>query len=226
MSGEGRIDLNKLERELVGALQADRKYSRENDAKFRAVSQRVATYEEFREIVNASHLNPLERKDVMDTARKQPWNMVAHLGRGEAMSEGPQAGTEDQHSSTLPKNGQDFMRAWRQLKHKGSIDQYKYLLNIGGVGLHKVFKVEISMELLGEMLQVLRDGYTANDTEHVLCILSQLSKSSRFGLSVTFLSVTEKKAVTELFQQLSTSETEQSLYDISEIAKLYSCNAN
>ncbi len=51
------------------------------------------------------------------------------------------------------------------------------------------------MELLGEMLQVLRDGYTANDTEHVLCILSQLSKSSRFGLSVTFLSVTEKKAV-------------------------------
>ena len=81
----------------------------------------------FREIVNASHLNPLERKDVMDTARKQPWNMVAHLGRGEAMSEGPQAGTEDQHSSTLPKNGQDFMRAWRQLKHKGSIDQYKYV---------------------------------------------------------------------------------------------------
>ena len=51
MSGEGRIDLNKLERELVGALQADRKYSRENDAKFRAVSQRVATYEEFRQVV-------------------------------------------------------------------------------------------------------------------------------------------------------------------------------
>lgn len=50
-SGEGRIDLNKLERELVGALQADRKYSRENDAKFRAVSQRVATYEEFRQVV-------------------------------------------------------------------------------------------------------------------------------------------------------------------------------
>ncbi len=49
-SGEGTIDLNKLERELVGALQADRKYSRENDAKFRAVNQRVATYEEFRQV--------------------------------------------------------------------------------------------------------------------------------------------------------------------------------
>lgn len=48
-SGEQKIDLSKLERELVGALQADRKYSRENDAKFRAVNQRVATYEEFRQ---------------------------------------------------------------------------------------------------------------------------------------------------------------------------------
>lgn len=42
------IDVRKLERELVGAIEADRKYSRENDAKFRAVHQKVATYEEFR----------------------------------------------------------------------------------------------------------------------------------------------------------------------------------
>ena len=42
------IDVGKVEKELVTALEADRKYSRENDAKFRAVNQRVATYEEFR----------------------------------------------------------------------------------------------------------------------------------------------------------------------------------
>lgn len=42
------IDVDKLERELISALEADRKYSRENDAKFRAVHQKVATYEEFR----------------------------------------------------------------------------------------------------------------------------------------------------------------------------------
>ena len=44
----GSIDLSRLERELTSALAADRKYSRENDAKFRAVNQKVATYEEFR----------------------------------------------------------------------------------------------------------------------------------------------------------------------------------
>ena len=43
-----KVDVDKLEREMVSALQADRKYSRENDAKFRAVNQRVQSYEEFR----------------------------------------------------------------------------------------------------------------------------------------------------------------------------------
>ena len=47
-SNTGVIDLDKLETELVNALEADRRYSRENDAKFRAVHQKVATYEEFR----------------------------------------------------------------------------------------------------------------------------------------------------------------------------------
>ena len=43
-----KVDVDKLEREMLDALRADRKYSRENDAKFRAVNQRVQTYEEFR----------------------------------------------------------------------------------------------------------------------------------------------------------------------------------
>ena len=42
------IDVDKVEKELASALEADRKYSRENDAKFRAVHQKVASYEEFR----------------------------------------------------------------------------------------------------------------------------------------------------------------------------------
>jgi len=48
MRDEEAVDLGRLERELVSAIEADKKYSRENDAKFRAVHQKVATYEEFR----------------------------------------------------------------------------------------------------------------------------------------------------------------------------------
>lgn len=61
--GEG-IDFRKLEKELALAVEADEKYLRENDAKFRAVNQRVGSYEEFRDIVSAAHLKPLERKDI------------------------------------------------------------------------------------------------------------------------------------------------------------------
>lgn len=46
--GMEKIDVERVERELVSAFAADRKYSRENDAKIRAVNQRVATYDEFR----------------------------------------------------------------------------------------------------------------------------------------------------------------------------------
>lgn len=42
------INFSALEKELQAALEADRKYQRENDAKFRALHQNVASYEEFR----------------------------------------------------------------------------------------------------------------------------------------------------------------------------------
>ena len=58
------VDFTKLEREFNAAVEADAKYQRENDAKFRAVEQRVASYEEFRDIVAASHLRSLDKKDI------------------------------------------------------------------------------------------------------------------------------------------------------------------
>lgn len=42
------IDFRKLEKELDSAVEAEAKYWRENDAKFRAVNQKVASYDEFR----------------------------------------------------------------------------------------------------------------------------------------------------------------------------------
>ena len=42
------IDFGKLERELHKAVEADARYWRENDAKFRAVNQKVGSYDEFR----------------------------------------------------------------------------------------------------------------------------------------------------------------------------------
>ena len=80
----------------------------------------------YREIVNASHLTPLERKDLTDSARKQPWNMVAHLGAGcEQEHVGTDATVKSiEGSFNRPTNGQEFMRIWRKLKQESLSKQY------------------------------------------------------------------------------------------------------
>ena len=45
---EDHIDFNALEEELHAAVEADARYWRENDAKFRAINQKVGSYEEFK----------------------------------------------------------------------------------------------------------------------------------------------------------------------------------
>ncbi|XP_035037336.1 coiled-coil domain-containing protein 103 isoform X1 [Hippoglossus stenolepis] len=71
------IDFSALELELQAAVESERRYQRENEAKLRAVSQRVASYQEFRDLVLTCHLKPLEKKDKEGAPRKQPWNPVA-----------------------------------------------------------------------------------------------------------------------------------------------------
>ena len=52
------LSLDLLECELTDTIEQDSRYWRENNAKFRAVAQN-ATYEQFEEIVKASHLKPI-----------------------------------------------------------------------------------------------------------------------------------------------------------------------
>ncbi|XP_062894118.1 solute carrier family 15 member 1-like isoform X1 [Mobula hypostoma] len=70
------IDFQAMEQELQMAVAIDEKNQRENNAKLKAVQQKVETYEEFRDIVQASHLKPLELQDKLG-ARNQPWNTYA-----------------------------------------------------------------------------------------------------------------------------------------------------
>ena len=56
----GLASLDQVETELNTMLEQDNRYWRENDAKFRAVAQN-ATYEQFEDIVKASHLKPLDK---------------------------------------------------------------------------------------------------------------------------------------------------------------------
>ncbi|KAG7502124.1 hypothetical protein JOB18_014190 [Solea senegalensis] len=70
------IDFPALERELQVAVESERRYLRENEAKLRAITQRVASYKEFRDLVLACHMKPLEKIDKDRGPQQKSWNPV------------------------------------------------------------------------------------------------------------------------------------------------------
>eukprot|EP00058_Branchiostoma_floridae_P013145 XP_002598633.1 hypothetical protein BRAFLDRAFT_118362 [Branchiostoma floridae] len=201
------LDFRKLERELAAAVEADHKYQRENDAKFRAIKQQVGSYDEFRDIVMASHLRPLEKKDNLQNMDiKQPWNVHAST-----QADGQNAAQTQiqQDEEKLPKNGHEFARDWKRYC-KTTPDKYKFIKKIGGEKLAEIFKTEISFGLLGEILTALNDSYVQEDSGFVYQVLDGLTKVGRFELSVDFLSSKESQAAKELLGKLTKDLTDDS----------------
>ncbi|XP_062557525.1 coiled-coil domain-containing protein 103 [Armigeres subalbatus] len=70
-------DIKKLETECLDKIQGDELYHIRNDAKLRAVYA-AKNYDEFRDIVDAAHLNPLSSQDKRNPKTKQRlWNSVS-----------------------------------------------------------------------------------------------------------------------------------------------------
>nr|KAG5713711.1 hypothetical protein BaRGS_024338 [Batillaria attramentaria] len=190
---DDKLDFNKLQRELDAAVAMDAKYWRENDAKIRAVTeQKVATYDEFKDLVAASHLKPLDKGLHLDNIggnTKQLWNSAA--ARHEPQTDVPRTQAQPaQEGMKVPKSGQEFARDW-QRHYKTAEQRYTYLLNTGAPQLRHIFKTEVSFGLLGDILAALM-AFPVEDASTVLDILDSLQASSRFSLSLQFLSKKEK----------------------------------
>ncbi|KAM6960555.1 dynein axonemal assembly factor 19 [Aplochiton taeniatus] len=199
------IDFSALGRELQAALEADQRHWRENGAKFRALHQRVGTYEEFRDIVSASHLRPLEKKDKAGSQRHQPWNPVASSSTIQ-----PQKQLQDQDSTgqLKPAKPQPQLRSvsewsldWRCLTGD-SRGRYNLLLCHGGEPLSHMFRAEVPFGLLGEFLVVLSESLQCGHESKVIDVLEDLSQTARFSLNLALLSSQERKAGGWLMHQL------------------------
>ncbi|XP_059234383.1 coiled-coil domain-containing protein 103 [Mustela nigripes] len=199
MERNGIIDFKALEKELQAALTADEKYKRENAAKLRAVEQRVASYEEFRGIVLASHLKPLERKDKIGGKRTVAWNCQATQRETESQDEA----TEISQEKTLfqPETSAEFYRDWRRHLQSGP-ERYEALLQLGGPKLGHLFQTDVGFGLLGELLVALADQVRPADRLMVLGILHSLAGTGRFALNLSLLSPAERESCRGLFQKL------------------------
>ncbi|NWU89418.1 CC103 protein, partial [Upupa epops] len=186
-----------LERELLAAVAADEQQRRVNEAKLRAVRQRVPSYEQFRNIVLASHLKPLEKKDKQDKRRKVLWNPCAAHAKTPSASDVEMPQELDQ----LPRTSVEFHRDWRRCL-KSSEAKYRVLLELGGKALGRIFQADLGFGLLGEFLVVLAENVCPADRAAVLQILQSLSGTKRFGLNVDLLSEAEKESSRALFRKL------------------------
>ncbi|KAM6041935.1 dynein axonemal assembly factor 19 [Chlamydotis macqueenii] len=197
MEADGALDPGALERELRAAVAADERWERENDAKLRAMRQRVPSYEEFRNIVLASHLKPLEKKDKMGKRRNVLWNPCA------AHAKAPQASDVEipQELDQLPRTSAEFYRDWRRCLRSGK-EKYQLLLELGGKTLSRIFQADLGFGLLGEFLTVLAENVCREDRDAVLEILQSLPDTKRFGLNVDLLSELEKESSRDLFRKL------------------------
>ncbi|XP_064329053.1 coiled-coil domain-containing protein 103 [Phalacrocorax carbo] len=197
MEADGALDAAALERELRAAVAADERRERENDAKLRALHQRVPSYEEFRNIVLASHLKPLEKKDKMGKRMNVLWNPCA------ARTKAPQASDMEipQELDQLPGTSAEFYRDWRRCLRSGK-EKYQLLLELGGKALGRMFQADLGFGLLGEFLTVLAEHVCHEDRDAILQILESLSRTKRFGLNVDLLSESEKESSRDLFRKL------------------------
>ena len=194
--------LDRLESELNTVLEQDTRYWTENDAKFRAVAQNVS-YEQFEEIVKASHLKPLEKKDKsqLSNPKNTIWNSVSNETRQKISNAEVKTTDESVKIIDEPKNVGEFFTCWQS---KEPSERISLIKDIGQSKLKEIFATEVPSELLVDIVKTFHH-FKASEIIVVVQTLELFSETKRFSLTVEFLSKTEKQVVAELMEKLNTS---------------------
>merc|ERR1719219_450200 len=100
------MNLNRLENDLRNLVEQDKVYQQRNDAKIRAVEQRVPTYEHFEQLVAGSHLKPLGADDTIGGMTYQKWNTMAQQQSVDTKN-------LKQHETTPRSNDHSLLDIWK-----------------------------------------------------------------------------------------------------------------
>ncbi|CBY08446.1 unnamed protein product [Oikopleura dioica] len=184
-------DVNEVLTAIEELIAKEDRYQLENSAKFRAVDQRVATYDEFKGIVDGSHLQALDRKEQVDSIlapNKHCWNPVAAAldKEIEKMTKAVQLEYAVDTISTYS----EFKKSWRRARNNIATRQ-TILLNLN----HSVIFKD-SCEPLDEICDSLA-SIDMDQSSKIRAILTSLQKAREFSLATAFLSA-KSKAILEL----------------------------
>lgn len=209
------INFKQLEAELTQAVAGDEKYQRENDAKFRAVRQKVASYDEFRDIVLASHLKSLDKADKSGGTTYQRWNtMASHDKNTSISSTNGECGKDPRKGRdwTVPKTSAEFEKAWKR-SCRTFEDKFEFLVFISPTKLGEILKTECP---LGEIICALNNGAELpQNFAFVSDVLEVLSMTKRFKLSVGFLETKEYEDLSTLLRKCDEYSNDESIPEAS-----------
>ena len=193
------INLQKLATNFAQEKSKDERYWQKNDAKFRAVHQRCSNYDEFRQIVAAAHLRPLDRNETLTLERASTaWNQPAANQSSSEVSLSSEPSNRPSVPVSKPRNQTELLQQWRRLPAEMKLE---YLHQLGD--FESLFQLDIPADVLDDLPVLYRSDCSVRDAQMLVDLLSHLGQSKRFELMKGFLSEEKKRQLDLFFSRLS-----------------------
>jgi len=202
--------LDRLEQSLKGLLSEDKLYKLRDGAKKRAVEQRVPTYDQFEDIVKASHLQPLSNKESLTAMSYNRWNPETERSdfytpknapETAKLSSGAKPQTTQNHQKTLKtklSSSDQILARWQKADPS---ERRSMVLSDPDLSVENSGFYSTVLDKDGEFLEQLLECYTCNeDTENFeqfRKVVLQISKTPGFSLAVDFLEDDGQEAALE-----------------------------
>ncbi|KAG8224543.1 hypothetical protein J437_LFUL002147 [Ladona fulva] len=208
------VDPFKLEIQLLKAIEEDSNHKREDAAKFRAAGQ-SKNYEEFRDIVKAAHLKPLEKKDSLRHLKigLVSWNRTAKRGCWRSDIDKSLSATTNNFESpaedvlNAPMMQRDFEQHWASLSNFDKrITLLQRVIDIDSFFVGKDLSIDVTESLIKALLESLDPKNALPSREKVnfvLKVMISISSSSRFSLNLQLLSDQGRENIRNLLNMVT-----------------------
>eukprot|EP00056_Hartaetosiga_gracilis_P013817 m.232734 g.232734 ORF g.232734 m.232734 type:complete len:260 (-) comp13903_c0_seq14:1538-2317(-) len=210
--GSQSVDFDKLHNAVHSAIESEDKYWRENDAKFRAVNQKVGSYEEFEDIVKASHLKSID-EDITQLNLHNTGVNRHHTGRGKQRNRRQMllAHKEEGHMTVLSKDplpldikdivdSRTFTLTWNS--KQTSNEKYKLLVELGGKRIYHIFKPELPYELFKEFICVIKECLNLDDGDTLCKLIKAFCRTQRFSITRSFFEEEDIQMIRDIVESL------------------------
>lgn len=214
--------LDTLQQDMLSALEHDQQKKQVNDAKLRAVAQRVE-YDDFEKLVAGAHLKPIKPRSQVQADIGKAFDAFV-MPKIEPTAALPTAlptfpaAAKPPDTPPVPTSSNEFVRVWRR-QCKTNAQKYAYLVQIEPETLPMLFRTELDAAIfdgiVSAILERVLGGAAANDApaagtseaaaagsanaRWAADFLQGIVRVNRFELTLDFADAATTKSLVTLF---------------------------